>query len=556
MRSAISIDLGTTYAVMARPGNSGSPQIILNRHGQRKTLSTVSFPGGAPEVGVDPLHQPPGTVVRCVKDTIGDPTWRFRRADLSFRSEEIVAIILSQLATDAERTLGTRVTDAVLTVPASFEAVARRALRDAGAIAGLRVDRLVNEPTAAALAYQQRVSADRTVLVYALGGGAFDVSVVRLSPDGVDVRATRGDRRLGGWNWDNVLMRLLQARLRSGRGPDLLRGEAGAAYLRGRAELLKRQLTITRRAETVVRCNTGSWRIPVTRTEFEAASAPLVTRTRDLVRAVLADTGLTGSDLDRVVLVGGPTSMPMVRRMLRRLLDVPLEDSIAPAEVVALGAALLASGVAEDPEPAGPGVRRPPRVREVASHGLGVLARDSETGVVRNVVVVPAGTDLPAAGQTTVTTSEDGQTRAVIKVTQGDSTHPAEVRVLGRHVIALPSRPAGVRIDVSCSYDAAAVPHVEVIDRTARRRPTGPLPVPSPAAMSPADVLVAARRLAVMLPRSGSSYHAGAVSDVVPTVLSSTCPVATELSTTYSSVSVPPPADPRHSGVDHRGERG
>jgi molecular chaperone DnaK len=476
---------------MATRARSGDSYVIPNRHGHRKTRSIVVFNGGPPDVGVDPLGCASSAVVRRVKDVIGDPG-RVRRADGSFRPEEIVAIILARLTADAERALDKPVTDVLLTVPASFDAVARRAVEDAAGIAGLRVVRIVNEPTAAALAYQARAAIRSTALVYALGGGAFDASVVRLSPQGVEVLATRGDRSLGGWDWDSVLMRLLQQRLTTDRGPDLLRNDADEAYLSGCAERLKRRLTVAHRAEAVVRRDAMSWRIPVTRTEFELGSTPLLDRTRVLVHEALADARLRAVDLDCVLLVGDATGMPMVRRMLRRTLRVPLDRSVRPDEAVALGAALLARA----PSAAAPAGE--PEVHEVATLGLGVLARDLDTGAVRNVVVVPAGAALPASGRMPVTTSEDGQTRAVIEITQGNSRRPAEVRVLGRHVFTMPARPAGARIDIACAYDASQQPQVEAVD-VAAGRSSGLLPVRAASAMSEAEVLAATDRLATLL---------------------------------------------------------
>ncbi|HVQ91372.1 MAG TPA: Hsp70 family protein [Mycobacteriales bacterium] len=513
-RRTIGVDLGTTYAVVAARTGGGRPQVIPNRHGQRKTRSIVAFPSGPPVVGEPAAGCPPGAVVRCVKEVVGDPSWRFRSGDRSYRPEEIVAMILARLAADAAAALGGPVTDAVLTVPASFDAAARRAVENAAGIAGLRVATILAEPTAAALAYAATVGG--TVLVYALGGGAFDASVLRLRPDGVEALASRGDRALGGWDWDNALMRLLSRRLVAAGGPDLVRGsDADEAYLRGRAEAVKHRLSTAHRADAVLRRDAVAWRVPVTRAEFEAASGPLLDRTALLVRRTLADAGLDAGGLDRVLLVGDGTGMPMVRRMLRQTLGVPLDRSIRPDEVVALGAALLTptlptgrrpspvepagatepAGTAGATEPAGTagGV---PGVREVATLGLGVLARDAETGAVRNVVVVPAGARLPAEGRTTATTSEDGQTRALIEVTQGDSPRPGEVRVLGRQVVPLPAGPAGTPIEIACSYGADQLPYVAAI---VAGRSTGPRPVRVDSAMTGPEVRAAADRLAALL---------------------------------------------------------
>jgi molecular chaperone DnaK len=257
----------------------------------------------------------------------------------------------------------------VLTVPACFDAPARRAVLQAGRIAGIAVSRVLNEPTAAARAYQHHVPVGATALVFALGGGATDVSVLRRDENGLQVLATRGDRELGAREWDDALLQLVDDRRRDRGEPSLLRDGGDEALLRAEVDQAKRALSAAGRV--VLRVGSPAHPMAVTRQDFERVTESLLARARRLLEAGLSAVALTPADIDVVLPVGGPTRMPMVRRMLHELFGHRLVDGPAPEETVALGAALLGR---VDPATA---------VREVASYGLGVLARDPATGVQR-----------------------------------------------------------------------------------------------------------------------------------------------------------------------------
>src|SRR6266550_4276373 len=275
----IGVDLGTVFSVVARVTSRGRPKVVPNRDGGRKTRSAVLFDGGVPVVGRT-AEGSTGTasgVARFVGSALGDPTWRFRAPDgTAFRSEEISAIIIRRLKEDAERALRDEVTDAVLTVPACFDDASRRATADAARIAGLTVRRVLNAPTAAALAYGPAIAAGSTVLVYALGGGAFDATVLRFGEDEIDVLATRGDRMLGGLDWDNALMRLLNRRFQAAGGPDLLGDSASEEHLRDRAELAKHCLTTGSQARVLLGAADVARTMTVRRAEFEAVTVGLL----------------------------------------------------------------------------------------------------------------------------------------------------------------------------------------------------------------------------------------------------------------------------------------
>jgi molecular chaperone DnaK len=412
---------------------------------------------------------------------LGEPHRRlaFGRA-ASVRPEEVCAFLIARARADAERALDGPITDAVLTVPASFDFAARRAMRDAGRIAGLHVPHVLNEPTAAALAYRDRLPIDCMVLVFGLGGGAFDASMVRLGSDCLEVRATLSSRELGGWDWDNLLMRLVQDRLTSAGGPDMLAQDAAEARLRARVRAAKHRLSSARQTEVVLRQGPATWRIPVSRSDFESATARPLGCTRTLVERVLTASRIGVTEIDRVLLVGGATRMVAVSRMLRLLLGRPLEQSIDPEEAVALGAARYDRAL---------------RIREVASHGLGVLARSTRTGSLRNVTIVPSGSVLPATDTAVLTTGEDEQDRVVIDVTLGDGAEPERVRTVHREVLVFSSRrPAGTRLEVRCGYDAVETPWIDVRE-VAVDGPIGQFVVRGRDAMTELELTAAIRRM-------------------------------------------------------------
>lgn len=502
MGRLIAIDLGATFAVVTGIGPTGRPVVLRDRERRRSTAAVVSFEGGGARVGRAGQH--PGgmaalAVARFVSCAYGDPAWRFTTPDgQALRSVEVGALILRRLAEDAERALGTAVTDAVLTVPACFDDTARRSALEAGRIAGLTVRRLLNQPTAAAIGYAAESAVEGAVVVYALGGGAFDATVLRIADRRFEVLATRGDPALGGLDWDNVLMRMVNRRFRADGGPDLLRDRLAEAGLRAAVEAAKCRLGAADRTGVRLSSAGVDRTIPVTRIEFEEATAILLGRTRELTQLAVADARLGWSQVDRVVLAGGSTRMPMVVDMLRHLTGRRPEGSAEPGEIAAKGAAIYGRGVlaadaADLPPHAGP----PVQVREVASYGLGTLARDAASGALRNVVVLPANTPLPASGRSLFSTIDDGQTRIELDVTQGDDVDPLAVRRLDRVSFAVPAYPAGAPIEVVYGYDADQFARLEVTDASTGRV-LGRTEVRNNAVLGPSELAAAAARTAAM----------------------------------------------------------
>lgn len=475
MGHMIGIDLGTTYSAVARINSLGKPEIIPNREGEPITPSVVLFQGDLTLVGTMAKRSAavaPLDTVQFVKRAMGDPAWRFDTSEgVSFRPEEISAIILRRLKEDAEIELGGPVTDAVITVPAYFDDGARRATQDAGQIAGLTVHRVLNEPTAAALAYGLNEAGAATVLVYDLGGGTFDVTIMRVGDGVFETLGTHGDRNLGGFDWDNLLMGLLNERFQEAGGPDLLDDETTEADLREKAEAAKRSLTTIEKTRVVLGAGGVTKTIELTRAEFEDLTSSLLSRTRDIAQIVLEDVGLTWAGIDRLLLAGGSTRMPMVRTAMEQASGKTAERGVNPDEVVALGAAVqahlieVAAGGQSLPNLRADG--KPITISDVTSQGLGTLALADETNRLTNVTIIPPNSRIPAKQSRPFFTVEDQQTEILVKVTQGDDVDPHYVKALGEQLLTIPPYPAGAEIDVRFAYDIDQTVFIEVIDMTA-----------------------------------------------------------------------------------------
>jgi molecular chaperone DnaK len=500
MGLTVGIDLGTTFSAVAWVNQAGQPEIIRNRDGDTVTPSVVLFQGDSPLVGVMAKRSAataPLDVVQFVKRQMGDSSWRFDTSEgESFSPEQVSALILKRLKEDAENALDAPVAGAVITVPAYFDDARRRATRDAGRIAGLDVRRVLNEPTAAALAFGYTSRIEGTVLVYDLGGGTFDVTALRVAGGEFDILATGGDSQLGGFNWDNELMTLLNDRFQAEGGGDLMADETLEADLREKAELAKHSLTMVENARVVLGAHGVNKVLPVTRAEFEAATRGLLGRTRDITLNVLEDCGLQWSDVDRLLLVGGSTRMPMVRTMIERESRLTAERSVNPDEVVALGAAIQAQ-MLETPAEAGMQLRlgdQPVVISDVTSQALGTIALDGPGGRPFNSIIIPPNTKIPAKRGERYHTVRDGQTAIDVEVTEGNDDDPAYVRVIGSRTISIPPYPAGAEVEIVYAYDIDQMVFIEVIDITTGRR-LGTFEVANTANLTGEQVEQAARNM-------------------------------------------------------------
>ncbi len=465
---AVGIDLGTTYSAVAAVDLAGRPVILPNADGDPTTPSVVYFDGEHPCVGLAARRAAtvaPQECVEFVKRHIGDPAWRFETAaGTAYTAEQISALILRRLADDASAALGQPCSEAVITVPAYFDDARRRATADAGRIAGLDVLRVLNEPTAAALAFGYGAGRDETLLVYDLGGGTLDVTAVRIAGDVCEVLATAGDRNLGGFDFDNALMVHVNRAVKAAGGPNLLDGDLLEAELRDQCEQAKRRLSTLPEAVVTV---AGEYRVEVTRPTFEAMTRSLLRRTEDLVVDVLDNVeGLTAS-----VLVGGSTRMPMVPAMLERLTGVRADRSVHPDEAVALGAALAADTIVQQRGTKPPNlVRRPVEIHDVTSQSVGVAARSPQNGEQVNTILIPRNSPIPCTGRRTYRTVAENQREILLVVTEGDDVDLEYVTVVGVARIALEPHRESVAVDILISYDEEGMIHVAVDETDTDRR--------------------------------------------------------------------------------------
>lgn len=355
MARAVGIDLGTTNSVVALL-EGGDPTVVTNAEGARTTPSVVAFAkNGEVLVGEVAKRQAVTNVertARSVKRHMGDASWRFPEQGsvdgTRYRAQELSARVLQKLKRDAEAYLGEDVTDAVITVPAYFDDAQRQATKEAGEIAGLKVLRIINEPTAAALAYGLDRGEEQTVLVFDLGGGTFDVSLLEIGDGVIEVKATNGDTHLGGDDWDQRIVEHLAGRFKASHGIDLGRDKMAQQRLREGAE--KAKIELSSASETIVNLPyiTATADGPLhleeklTRAQFQELTADLLDRCKTPFHQAVKDAGVKVAAIDHVILVGGSTRMPAVTELVRELTGKDPHKGVNPDEVVALGAALQA----------------------------------------------------------------------------------------------------------------------------------------------------------------------------------------------------------------------
>jgi molecular chaperone DnaK len=490
MANFIGIDLGTTYSAVAHVNGDGDPEIIPDEGGNPLTPSVVSFADEVPVVGeaakADQAQGHPD-VAAYFKRSMGDRAFRLSFAGREWTPVDLSALVLAHLKQQAEQALGGPVEQAVITVPEYFTHPQRTATIEAGRLAGLEVMRIISEPTAAALAYGLRPGGAgqerQRVLVYDLGGGTFDISVVELTADAIQVTAATGDHQLGGRDWDDRLALCVQQRFLAETGVDLFE-EADVGELLVSVEQLKRALSARQSAEIRLVAGGHSTRLTVTRAEFEEISRDLLERTGQLTEQALAEAGLTWSEIDGVLPVGGSTRMAMVRDWIERMSGRPPLAGANPDQAVALGAAVQAALVLEErsamrlpgtPErrDAAPvtllrlGGRR--QVQDVVAHSLGMIAESEDRSRYLNSVLIGRNLPIPAEQERPYQFSVGGDDHDVLEVflTQGETDDPQECAYLGRYVVTgFPGdAPGDVVVDIAYRYDENAVVEVSAVDR-------------------------------------------------------------------------------------------
>jgi len=488
MSKIVGIDLGTTNSVVAVM-EGGEPTVISTAEGGRLAPSVVAFnKNGERLVGQTAKRQAtinPENTVFSVKRFIGrrysDPEThdeqsrvpypiekgpqddiliKIANAGKSYTPQEISAMVLGKLKQDAEDFLGQPVTKAVITVPAYFNDSQRQATKDAGRIAGLEVLRIINEPTAAALAYGLDKKGDETILVFDLGGGTFDVSILEISEGLVEVKSTNGDTHLGGDDWDKAIIDWIAEEFLADQGIDLSQDRQALQRVREAAEKAKIELSSTMQSEinlpfiTADASGPKHLQMTLSRAKFEQLTADLVARLKVPFEKALEDAGTKAADLDAVVLVGGATRMPMVQELVRQLSGREANKSVNPDEVVAVGAALQAGVLAGD-------------VNDVLLLDVTPLSLGLETlgGVM--TTLIPRNTTIPTRKSEIFSTAEDSQTAVDIHVLQGERPMAADNATLGVFRLeGIPAAPRGVpQIEVAFDIDANGILNVSATDK-------------------------------------------------------------------------------------------
>ncbi|MBA2586156.1 MAG: Hsp70 family protein [Chthoniobacterales bacterium] len=482
-RKAVGIDLGTTFSAVAHIDAYGKPQIIPNAESERITPSVILFDGMTAIVGTLAKNSSVAEaekIVDFVKREIGKPKDEFSRefGDRSYSAEELSALILKKLKADAEKYLKEPITDAVITVPAYFNDAERTATITAGQLAGLNVLQIINEPTAAAVAYGlDKLDQDQTVFVFDLGGGTFDVTIMRIESHGIQMLATNGDHRLGGKDWDDILVNLIAEEFDRAHGENPLLDLQSYQDLQSRALAAKIQLSSRPRTAIIHNHNGKSVKVEITREDFEKRTRHLVEKCKMICEIVMQEAKLKWTDLDKILLVGGMTRMPMVRQMIEGFSPTPVVDDVNPDEAVALGAAIQAvllllkeeevSGEKVLPE----NTRQQFSSREggliqvtnITSHTLGVVLWDEAHLEEYVFPMIRKMTAIPATAKNSFGTATANMGKAVVRVVEGESTLPAECTPLGICDVELPAfLPKGSPVELTYEYNANQVLEVAV----------------------------------------------------------------------------------------------
>ena len=468
MAAISGIDLGTTFSALAILNDIGKPEIVPNADGDRLTPSAIFFDEENPDlvrVGVEAINSRYLNVahsVRWVKRHIGDPSYVKEINGKKWNAVDLSALILKKLKQECSSKRG-EIQDAVISVPAHFDEIRRKATMDAGRSAGLNVIGIVNEPVAAALFYATTRNVSGKTLVYDLGGGTFDVTVMNVEGQNMEILCSQGDHALGGIDFDAKVLEIIQKAYREKFSDDLINSDEERAKYEDEAEDIKKTLSRRDTAKKMLYGRAGNMRIEVTREMFEQAVKPLIDRSEILLEVALEEAKLKPENINQVLLVGGSSRIPLVQTRLQEKFGFPPETTVNLDECVALGAALHAglSMMRDNPKavPAGiAGGLKNISLTDVCNHSYGTICApiDKKTGrrIIENRIILKKNTPLPCEQTQVFYTMTEGQDKLQITVTQGEDTQPQYVNKIATHTFELPpDRPANCPIEVTYRYD-------------------------------------------------------------------------------------------------------
>lgn len=473
---AVGIDLGTTFSAIACLNEQiGKAEIIPNKETERITPSAVLFEDDAVIVGriaKESAVTEHDRVVEFVKREMGKSSeeYAFHFKDKQFSAETISAFILKKLKNDAEEYLGRPIKDAVITVPAYFDDAERNATKNAGEIAGLNVTRIINEPVAAALAYGlNQLGKEQTVFVFDLGGGTFDVTVIKIEMNNISMIGTNGDHRLGGKDWDDALIKYVSQCFEAEHGIDPLDDPQASQDLSNRA--VQAKIMLSQRPKTKIFCTYAgkTLTVEITKEKFEELTSVLVGKCRSLSEYVLNEVNLGWDDIDTVLLAGGSTRMPMIKNMLTQLTKKTLCEDLNPDECVALGAAYQAGllGLEDDKITSNAALNRLKKVKInlINSHSLSTILWSTKDSCEYLHRMIPKSTLVPKIKTDRFYTIADNQTSVRIRVVEGESEAVEDAKIIGECLLdGLPPRPKGQEVEVSYHYNENGMLEVNARD--------------------------------------------------------------------------------------------
>ncbi|MBN2182322.1 MAG: Hsp70 family protein [Sedimentisphaerales bacterium] len=479
MSNIVGIDLGTTFSALAILNAIGKPEIVPNADGERLTPSAIFFDEENADVirvgleAINSRHLNAQRSVRWIKRHMGDAGYSKKIDGKDWSPVELSSLILKKLKQDSSVEHG-EIKDAVISVPAHFDEIRRKATMDAGTMAGLNVIGIVNEPVAAALYYATTRVINGRILVYDLGGGTFDVTIMDVKGTQMDIVCSQGDHALGGVDFDAQILKMLEQNYKEKFNAELIASEEDRAKYEDEAEDIKKTLSRRESAKKMLYGSAGSMRAEITRDMFEEAISSLMARTDILVEVALEEAGSKPSDIDKVILVGGSTRMPIVQQRLEKMFGFAPETAVNVDECVALGAALHAglAMIREKPDEVPVGIAsglKDINLTDVCNHSYGTVCApvDKETGkrVLQNRIILKKNTPLPCEASQTFYTVSKGQTAVEVTITQGEDSAVEYVNKIATHKLELPpNRQAECPIKVTYSYDVNQRMHCKFED--------------------------------------------------------------------------------------------